>query len=424
MQEEFLHYLWQFQKFDFTRAITSDGETLEILETGSHNLYSGPDFFNAKIRISNQVWAGNIEIHLKSSHWYAHAHELDPNYDSVILHVVWENDVSVFRKDNSKIPCLALKNLVHPATLANYQNLLEKKHLWINCENDFKNFNKFEIDHWLERLYFEKLEEKTKLILNLLEKSENNWEAVLFKMLARSFGLNVNGEAFLSMASSFNFNLLAKNQKLTSLEALLFGQAGLLNADFKDNYEKQLYEEYQFLKHKNNLQNEHLIPPKYFRLRPDNFPNIRLAQLAAVYTKHTALFSKITKLNTKEELYDFFEVDIAPYWQTHYNFDKEHKPRNKKLSKAFIDLLIINCLIPMRFSFASRMGEEQNLELLNLISSLPPEHNAIIKKFNGLRKNTASTALDSQALIRLKSHYCDKNRCLKCELGVQLLQRA
>lgn len=423
MREEFLHYLWQFRKFDFTKAISCCGETLEILETGTSNLYAGPDFFNAKIRISKQLWAGNVEIHLKASDWYAHSHELDSNYDSVILHVVWENDVSVFRNDNSKIPCLVLKDLVDAEVLINYENLLEKKHLWINCENDFKLFSNFQIDHWLERLYFEKLEQKTKVILDLLEKTENNWEAVLFKMLARSFGLNVNGEAFLSMASSFNFSIIAKIEKLKSLEALFFGQAGLFATSFQDNYEKQLQEEYQFLRHKYTLENEYVIQPGYFRLRPDNFPNIRLAQLAAIYSKHSRLFSQIINLNTKEEIYSFFDVEISEYWQTHFNFDKKHRSRKKKISKAFIDLLIINCIIPLRFTYSAKLGGEVGIDLFNLISSLPAENNSIIKKFDALKTKTAKNALDSQALIRLKNEYCDKNKCLQCELGAHLLQR-
>lgn len=424
MQEDFLHYIWNFKKFDFRRAHTVDNQPVTIVNSGTPNFNSGPDFFNATIKIGEQLWAGNVEIHVRSSDWYSHRHENDPNYENVVLHVVWENNIDIYRKDNSIIPALELKDLTSEETLTSYRNLLLAPNAkWINCEKEFVNFQNFEIENWLERMYFEKLEQKSDAIGKLLGNSENNWEEVLFRLLARSFGLKVNGDAFLSMAQSLDFTTIRKcRTSPLLLEALLFGQSGLLDKKNEDEYFQELKKEYSFLKRKFGLSNSGVERPKYFRLRPENFPNIRLSQFAGLYSGVPHLFSKIISTGTRKELQELLKVETAVYWKKHYNFGKEHSLRAKKLSEDFIDLLIINTIIPLKFYYFRSIGSGDPQQILRLIQEIKTEKNTVIEKFNTIRPNTAVTALHSQALLHLKATYCDKNYCLKCNLGAKIIR--
>lgn len=425
MEEDFLHYLWKFKKFDFLKAQTTSGEELQIFDSGQHNQdRSGPDFFNARIKIGEQLWAGNVEIHIKSSDWYAHNHELDPAYDNVILHVVWEHDVEVYRKNNSPIPCLELKNIAHQNALTNYQKLLGVKDIrWINCEPDFPDFTDFEINNWLERLYVERLEDKSKIIFEILEQNAFDWEAGLFCVLAKNFGLNVNGESFLSIARSIPFSVVRKINSDKQMEALLLGQAGIL-ADIKEEpYFQELKSEYQYIKHKFQLSQKGIFPISYFRLRPPNFPTIRLSQLAQLYTLHKNLFDRLIEENDLEKIKEIFKISASEFWNHHFTFDKYVKGQKKSLSKSFVDLLLINTWVPFKFCYLKYKGEEDFEGLFELMRQLPAEKNSITQGFNTLRKDTAQNALDSQALIQLKKQYCDKNKCLQCQLGLKLLQK-
>lgn len=421
VQEDFLHYIWKHKKFHQTNLKTVSQEPIKITATGTHNLNAGPDFFNAQLRIGKQLWAGNVEIHIKSSDWFLHSHETDKAYDNVILHVVWEHDAEVFRKDNSVIPTLELKDYVSASALSNYTKLFNSNQNWINCENDFPEIDGFIINNWLERLYFERLERKSEDLFSLLESSKNDWEAVLFKMLAKNFGLKVNGDAFLSMANSFDVSILRKTQsKIESVEALLFGQSGLLVDKVEEPYYQSLQREYKFLKQKFSLSSELVVPPFFFRLRPNNFPTIRLSQLANLFHQHQNLFSKVIEATSVEAIYELFSVETSAFWKTHYTFSKVSKASNKTLSKAFINLLIINTIVPLKFSYAKFQGKSIEDDILKLIEALPPEGNTIVDKFNSLKK-ISKNALHSQALIQLKNNYCDKNLCLKCAIGNTLL---
>ncbi|MFD1095277.1 DUF2851 family protein [Salegentibacter chungangensis] len=423
MREEFLHHIWKLKKFDFIRAETTAGDPILFIDPGRHNLDSGPDFFNARLRIGDQLWAGNVEIHLKASDWYFHGHETDENYDNVILHVVWEDDVEIFRKDNTPVPSLVLKKLVDPSLLKNFQQLFTGNFTWINCEHHFGEFSDFDVHNWLERMYIERLEERSLLIEEMLKESENDWEAVLFRLLAKAFGLKVNGDAFLSMANSINFKTLLKcRNKAEDVEALFLGQSGLLDSENEDLYFNELKKRYAYLKHKFSLQNDYVIKPKYFRLRPDNFPNLRLAQLAGLYSGNSGMFQLLMHSGVIAEIRDVFDVEVTDYWKTHYNFGRPHKVRKKKLSKDFIDLLLINCIIPLRFAYGKYKGDFLEEELLELIAQISGEKNSVMEKFEVLRPGLARNALNTQALLQLKSTYCDKNRCLYCSLGHKFLQ--
>lgn len=424
MREDFLYYLWGFQKFANTELRTASGEELRIEHTGYRNELSGPDFFNARLEIAGQLWAGNVEMHLKSSHWYEHFHEQDSAYDNVILHVVWEHDCDVFRKDQSIIPVLELKNLVVPEILENYANLLETPHRFINCENDFSGFSDFEVEHWLERVYFERLEDHSAGIERNLRKQSGNWDAVFFQYLLKAFGLNVNGEAFQSIANQVPFTTIRKiaaNQH--DLESFLLGMSGLLENP-KDWYAESLQQRFEFLKHKFQFSEETIQKPVFFRLRPDNFPTIRLAQIAALYSENTQLFSGVLKAEGLSEYYELLDLSLPEYWQQHYSFGTSHRSKNKKLSRDFKNLLVLNLFLPFQFAWSKYRGEEQADLILSILAQLPKEKNSIVENFENLRPGTVKNSAHSQAVIQLKKHYCDQNRCLKCALGNKLLMRS
>ncbi|WP_338731151.1 DUF2851 family protein [Mangrovimonas cancribranchiae] len=423
MQEAFLHYIWKHKKFDVLQAQTTQYESLTITSVGQHNHNSGPDFFNAQIRISEQLWAGNVEIHINSSDWFVHHHEQDKAYDNVILHVVYNHDTDIFRKDNSVLPTLELKNYISKDILSNYNNLLSTSEKWINCENEIALIEDFIIDNWLERLYFERLEDKTNVIQQLLETSNNDWEAVLFKLLAKNFGLKVNGEAFFSMSKSFDFSVVRKlSSKPDELEALFFGQSGLFNKVSEVPYFLELSSKYNFIKQKFGLSNESVLPLKFFRLRPKNFPTIRLSQLAMLYSIHQGLFFKLIEAKDKKSIYEIFKTGTLPFWETHYTFQKESKATQKNLSKSFIDLLIINTIIPLKFTYNQSVGKNNNEAILKLVSQIKPEKNQVITAFSKLRP-MANSALQTQALLQLKNKYCNYNKCLQCAIGNTLIAK-
>jgi Protein of unknown function (DUF2851) len=420
MQEDFLHYIWKHKAFSTVSLKTTDGETIAIKNLGIHNHNSGPDFFNAQLSIDDQLWAGNVEIHLKSSDWYLHNHEADEAYDNVILHVVWEHDTEIFRRDNSKISTLELKNYTDKSLLHNYKSLLASKS-WINCEADFPDVDDFIFNSWLERLFIERLEHKSENIEQLLMASQNNWENVLFKLLLKNFGLKVNGEAFFSLANAVDFSTVRKLQNKTiEMEALLFGQANLLNNRQEDIYYNYLKNHYAFLKQKFKLNNQGVLPIQFFRLRPPNFPTIRLSQFARLYTVETKLFSKIITTYKLNDFYTLFNHGVSEYWKTHYTFGKPSKTSNKLLTKSFIDLLIINTIIPLKFSYAQSQGQTINDQLFELINQIKIESNTIVNRFLDL-KTIKKSALNSQALLELKQNYCDKNKCLQCAIGNSLI---
>ncbi len=422
MQEDFLHYLWRCQKFNVIDFYSTNGDPIQVVKTGIHNQdASGPDFFNAQIRIDQQLWAGNIEVHIKSSDWYVHHHETNKAYDNVILHVVWEHDTDVFRKDNSGITTLELKQYVNKEVLDSYYKLFSKHQKWINCESHFHEVDDFIVNNWLERLFFERLERKSKEIEILLKQSANDWEAVLFKMLTKNFGLKLNGDAFLSVANAIDFSIFRKHQNnLLQLEALLFGQSGLLDIDVEEVYVSELQNEYKFLANKYQLSSIGVLPIQFFRLRPNNFPTIRLAQLASLYHKEQSLFSKIINAKNVNDLYELFKVTASPFWETHYTFLKLSKKSKKQLTKSFTDLLIINTIVPLKFCYATYSGNYENEILVAIMKQLQSEKNSIIDKFNAL-KPISNSAFCSQALLQLKNNYCTKNKCLDCAIGNTLI---
>jgi len=423
MKEDFLHYLWKFKKFDTLNLKTFNGEDITIINVGQYLELAGPDFFNAQIVIGNQKWAGNVEIHLKSSDWYVHHHERDEAYENVILHVVWEHDTEIYRSNNTEIPVLELKKYVDTGTIANYKSLMAPKS-WIYCEKNLKEINEFAFKNWQERLFFERLERKSNPIFELLKATNGDWESVLFCLLAKNFGLNTNGEIFLKIAQSIPFSIIRKESfEVENLEALLLGNAGLLDAEKEDTFFKDLKFRYFYLLHKYQLEKIIVEPVQFFKHRPDNFPTIRLSQLANLYHGQQNLFSKISASNTVKNIYEIFDVSASNYWQNHYQFDKESPKKKKPLSKSFVDLIVINTIIPLQFAYAKSLGKEVSENLILLLNEVTAEKNAIIDKFSSFGI-PSKTAFETQSLLQLKNEYCNKSRCLDCAIGMDLLKKS
>ncbi len=421
MQEDFIHYLWKFKKLSGQELQTTQGKSIVIKSLGTHNFHSGPDFFNGRLEIDGQEWAGNVEMHVKASDWYLHGHDDDPAYDNVILHVVWAHDAEISRRDEINIPVLEVSNYVAPELIKSYQKLFAiKNNQFINCEKDYPSVDDFKKAQWFEKLFFERLEERSFHIKTILEQTHNDWEALFFQLLSRSFGTKVNNDAFDQLAQTMDTATIRKLSKdAFQLEATLLGQAGLLNEPKKDNYYKQLLNEYAYAKAKFQLQPAH-TPMKFFRLRPANYPTIRISQLSMLYHRSPQLFGELLLAKTREEIHKLFDVKASKYWDTHHVFDKETTGRDKILTPAFIDLLIINCIVPIKFVHAQFIGKDKTEELLEIMYSLKAESNTIIDGYKKLGKIT--NALESQAVLQLKTNYCDVNKCLTCDIGVSLLR--
>ncbi|NAS11799.1 DUF2851 family protein [Poritiphilus flavus] len=422
MKEDFLQYIWEHKKLPQAPLLTTEGKTVIIKDYGKLNLLSGPDFLYARIEINGQLWVGNVELHIRSSYWYAHHHETDPAYDNVILHVVWEDDIAVHRRDSTPIPALELKGLIKGDLLERYQKLFSDFSIkFINCEKEIATTNDFLLRHWMERLYFERLEQRTKIIFDLLEKLKFDWETVCFIMLAKGFGQAINSKSFFQMAQALDYSVARKLQgDATQLESVFFGMTGMLEEELPDIYHTKLREQYAYHKRKFGLNALSVPRAEFFKLRPSNFPTIRLSQLADLYSRNGALFNALMKADTYEELHLLLSCSASSYWEEHYTFGKPSRKVVKKLSPAFIDLLIINAVLPLKFCFARCHNAENHEEIIALISSIRAENNNIQQHFKRLGLSFEN-AMESQAILQLYHKYCKENRCLKCAVGVKLL---
>lgn len=420
--EDFLHYLWKFRLFSQKDLKTASGESLNIISVGIHNKNAGPDFENAHIRIGNTLWAGNVEIHLRSSDWERHQHQFDKAYDNVILHVVGKHDLKIFRTDGTEIPVFVLDELIPPKIVANYFNLMEAMS-WIPCEKQIKDVDPFYINSWLSRILTERLEEKLNLIEEILVEVRGSWDDAFYIILARNFGFKTNSVPFEILARSLPQQLLARyKNKPLQIEALIFGQAGFLNGNFKDDYPKMLKREYLFLKEKHSLSPIDKYLWKYMRLRPRNFPTIRLAQFAALAIKSNHLFSRILDEKDLNVIIQMFrDLPVNCYWDTHYRFELKCSPSSSCLGEQSVNNILVNTISTFLFAFGKRTSTNIYIDrCLNLLEKLPPETNGIIRRFNELGVKPES-AYFSQSLMQLKKTYCDQKKCLSCGIGTKLL---
>lgn len=421
-REDFLHYIWRFKQFDLQELRTTAGEEVQILQFGQYNTDGGPDFKNARIKIGNTVWAGHVEMHLNASDWNKHQHSSNPAYNNVILHVVFEADTTILHSSGDPIPMLELNGRI-PLKLKNaYLKLLHEKS-WIPCDSQIEIVSDFTKTLWLDRLLIERLEQKTENIQTALTNNQNDWETTFYQVMAGSFGLKINVEPFQRLAQTLPLITLAKHKNnLFQLEALLFGQSGLLNKEFEETYPNELKKEYLFLKHKHQLTAIPATMWQFLRLRPPSFPTIRLAQFAVLIHQSTHLFSKVLEAKNITELESLLKVEVSGYWLTHYVFDKASTKRKKSLGATTIQSIIINTIIPFLFLYGKWKGEEQYKEkALQLLEALPAEKNKVIDGWAALGLNT-DTAYQSQALLQLKKHYCDRQQCLNCSIGNAILK--
>ncbi len=424
LTEKFFHYLWKVKLLDNSGLITTSGEKIEILSAGEYNTHAGPDFSNAKIRIGETVWAGNVELHIKSSDWKRHNHSLDRSYNNVILHCVYEADEPVMDATGKEIPCLEMKGKFDENVFSRYDLLMQSGD-WIPCEKQLNQIDEFSVSSWLQRLMVERLEAKTEAIRRSLLQNQNNWEETFYQFLSGSFGAKINAEPFEWLAKSLSIKILKKyKSNLFQLEALLFGTAGFLEREFKEEYPAQLQKEFLFLKKKHSILPMDRSVWKFLRLRPVNFPTVRIAQLASLVHRSTHLFSRILDAASVKELENLFSVSTSPFWESHFTLDKRSVSRKKVLGKDFIHLLIINTIVPFIFIYGKQRDEEKFItRSLQFLEEIPSEKNSIIEHWAlaGIKSKNAAT---SQSLLQLKNTYCSSKRCLDCAIGNKLLSRA
>jgi hypothetical protein len=421
MTEDFMQFVWEQLLFDRQNLATVSGEKVEVIEPGTRNSDSGPDFFNARIKIANTLWAGNVEIHRNASDWLRHHHHGDGAYENVILHVVQNFDKEICRSDGEAIPTLVLP--VHPRLFFNYRLLMESSG-WIPCSDQLQISDGFLLKIGLNRLMIERLENRTEEIAGKLQLNNNDWNETFYQLLARSFGFNTNSVPFEMMAKSLPQSIPAKHRdNLFQLEALFFGQSGLLHEKlFGDDYYLNLREEYEFLAKKYKLKPIPAHLWKFLRMRPVNFPTVRIAQFAALFYHASGLFSRMVESGSLDEIKKLLSVKASGYWDTHYRFGTDAELLPKHLGEFAANGLIINTLIPILFVYGDASGKNfLKDKALEWLDKLPAEQNSVVTGWARMGI-PADSAFETQALIHLKNRYCELKRCLHCHIGSKLVK--
>lgn len=416
-REEFLHYVWRLNLYDQSRLFTTHGEEVIISDQGILNNNDGPDFLNAKISVAGTIWAGNIEIHIHSSDWYRHGHQLDPAYDNVILHVVFEQDKEVYRADGNAIPCLQLKDKIDLRLIEKYKRLISSAS-WVPCAGQIDSAPEITITSWLERLLVERLEQKTNRFRLMMDYHKNDWEACYHEVLASGFGIQKNRQPFELLARKVPFKLVSRlRDQPTQIEALFFGAAGFLDRKYEEKYPTILKNEFNYLQKKFGIQPLKKEIWRFLRLRPSGFPTLRIAEFVAFILNGKSDFRDLIECEDFSNLRESFIQPIPEYWSNRYSFDKESTFRKKLLGKDAVNRILINSVIPFLFLYGKERNEEKIMEKsLSWMQSIPSEDNKVIKNWNGVGIRSKNAA-ESQALIQLKKFYCDKKRCLECAIG-------
>ncbi|MEP1033568.1 DUF2851 family protein [Ekhidna sp.] len=421
MDEQFLHYIWKYQKFESGQLQLSNAQFLKVFYPGNHNHDSGPDFEEARVKIDTIEWAGQVEIHINSSDWLHHNHQHDPSYKTVILHVVWNHDKEI-KIDDEVIPTLELKKLVDPGLFKKYHQHIKSTDE-ILCASQIATLSSLQINSMLDRALIERLDEKSSVILSNLKNHTNDWENVTYRTIAVNFGFSTNKESFLRLTEILPFGVLKKvlhNRKST--EALLFGQSGFLE-ESSDHYQKELKSEFEFLR-KKFLLNEPLLKShwKYGKLRPANFPSVRISQLSALLHSRPQLFTFLIKTSHIEDIKNKLLVDVGAYWQLHYDFGKARKKTTLKMGENSFQNLLINSVAPILVAYSKFTDEQRYMDrAVEILESVAAESNRITKKWDPLGIKSKS-AFDSQALIQLHENYCQRRKCLQCNIGVEILK--
>jgi hypothetical protein len=422
--EDFLHFVWRFRLFKHSDLRCTDGQELKVLSPGILNTHAGPDFSAAKIRIGDIEWVGHVEIHIRSSDWLLHNHQDDAYYDSVILHVVYHHDQAVFRRDGTEIPVLDLRSLLPDDILARYQGLLGSSYIF-PCQAQLTGVSPMVVRVFLSRLVVERLAHKSETVFERLEKSKGDWDEAFYYFVAKTFGFKVNATPFELLAGSMGQQILNKHKNSAfQIEALVFGQAGFLQIDYEEAYPIALKREYDFLKHKYQLTTGDVSVWKFLRMRPQNFPTIRLAQFSALIFKSASLFSKILTTESLSELFGLFtNLPVASYWQNHYHFNKVTRHVNLQLGKQSIYTILVNTVCLFLFCYGKYTDQQEYIDrALDLLEEIPAEDNAIVSAYraSGIQ---IDSAFYSQAVLQLNKNYCNEKKCLNCGIGIKILNK-
>ena len=415
--EQLLHYVWKHKIFPLKELKTTTGQQVEVIDTGLANTDAGPDFFNAKLKLDGVLWIGNIEIHERSSDWFKHGHHADAGYNSVILHIASEIDTEISRSNGERIPQIQL--ICPEAVRTNYKELLETDS-YPPCYRIIPSLPPFTAHSWMTALQMERFEQKATLLNERLKRCQGNWEDAFFITLARNFGFGLNGDAFETWAHRLPFRAVDKHRNdLFQIEAIFFGQAGILEDSDGDGYYLRLKKEYTYLQHKFGLIPMDASLWRFLRLRPANFPHIRIAQLACLYHRAYGLLSRIMETETLQGVRDILKGGTSEYWLTHYTFGGSSPSRPKTLSNTSLDLLIINTVVTFLYAYGLHKGNRVLCARAgSFLEELKAENNYITRMWEqcGMK---ASNAADSHALIQLKKEYCDKKKCLYCRIGYE-----
>ncbi len=418
MNEALLQFIWKYSLYNPAALQTVEGEPVTVIHPGQHNTNAGPDFLDARIKIGDTKLAGNIELHVNSSDWLKHDHQNDDAYKNLILHVVYHNDVAAF----NNIPLLEIGEHIPKYIEAKYSTLVNAKQS-LPCANMLGTVKDITKESWLSRLLAERWEQKLQEWKGLQKQDVDDWQNLLYWRMAANFGFKVNATPFLMLAQSLDINILAKHREsLFQIEALLFGQAGMLDGDFEERYPNKLKEEYSYLSKKYKLKPIPVHLWKFMRMRPPNFPTVRLAQFAALIHKSVHLFSQVIEVYTVKELTPMIEVMASEYWDDHFRFDEVSVYAPKHMGKSSVQNIIINTIAPSQFLYAQRHGSEaQKDQALRLLESLTAEKNNIL---NSWRESgwEASNAAQSQSLIQLYNNYCTPRNCLNCAIGLSIIK--
>lgn len=420
--EQILHYVWRHRLFD-KNLKTNNGEPVEVIDVGLPNMDGGPDFFNSKVKIGGKIWVGNIEIHQSSKDWFAHKHDQDKAYNSVILHIVEFADVEVFDASQRSIPQCEIR---YPQQIKENIQFLLNKEIPMACCNYLKDMDQLYVRSWINSLTIERLERKCNDVFSLADRFRNSWASVFYVLLSRSMGFGLNSDAFERLALSIPLNYILKHSDSSfQVEALLFGQAGILDSikSDGDEYTERLKKEYLFLKNKYSLSplDKHIF--KTLRVRPTGSPHIRIAQLATLLTNIQGLYSKVLNSKSVGQIRLLLHMNASEYWQTHYSLGEKSPFKRKYIGDSSLDILIINAVVPIVFAAGKYKDDQSYIDrAMSFLEGLKPESNSIIKLFGqyGIR---SESAYDSQALIQLKREYCEKKKCLFCRIGYNILSQ-
>jgi hypothetical protein len=423
MQESFLHHIWSLQYFDKTKLLTTEGEIVSIFSPGTLNTHAGPDFSQARLRIGEMNWVGNVEIHIHSSGWTDHHHEDDPAYDSVILHVVWLDDKPVLRRDRTRLPTMELRGRIAETLVRNYRQLIGSS-FSIPCRKHLPAMNPMIPVTMFSRSLAARLERKAEEVVAIWSASERSWEETTYQVLAGAFGFKVNRDPFLQLARAMPWRILQRHQELWQVEALLFGQAGFLEGTRGDAYYLRLRKEYQLLAHKYGMASQRLSKSQwlFLRLRPSNFPTLRIAQFAAVMNQRKALFSFLQEAKTAADLANFLSVPVSPYWNSHFRFNGPKSGRAHQLGQSSVEIILVNTVAPLLAAYARYADSPEDMDrAVHLLEHMPAEENGITRRWTDLGLPPRN-ALEAQGQIELFNTFCREKRCMQCAIGAAIIR--